>query len=277
MGELRNFHLALYSRTMDHQSLHLGEKLYQSPFNQMSGVFKAEMDDESVIVKRRSRPMERELYILRSLNYTLFPEVKAYFQQDDTYNLVLEKKAGVPLNQWIHLNKDWRSSIRDVSESTNIIRELALGLVALRDFGYYYRDLSLGHVLIDNGRVTALVDHEADVRVGTDGSATVDTHIGTWETMAPEEFTIGDKMTEASTTYSLAVILYQLTHGRSLFHLPHIEGKTVEEMRMLSRESHFSAPDPENITHHQYLFKKALQVDPSQRYQTLEEFLSDID
>lgn len=260
---------------MDYSRLHLGEKLYQSPFRETSNVFDAQVDDESVIVKRRTGIMERELHILESLDHPLFPRVKAYFQQDDTYNLVLEKKRGVPLNQWIHLDGNWQSDILSVQEGVRMIRELALGLIALRNSDYYYRDFNLGHILVDDS-VTALVDHEADVRIEADGSARVDSYIGTWETMAPEEFIPGDKMVEASTTYSLAVILHQLTHGRSLFHIPYIEGKTADEMREMSRESHSRTPSPDNFTHHPHLFARALQADSSRRYQTLEEFLSDI-
>lgn len=260
---------------MDRPRLHLGENLYQSPFKQTSGVFEAEVDHENVVVKRRAEPMEREFHILQSLDHPLFPHVKAYFQQDDTYNLVLEKKPGTPLNQMINLDRNWRSEILRVPESINIVRELALGLVALRNFGYYYRDFNLGHIHVGD-RVTALVDHEADVQIEADGSGIIDSHTGTWETMAPEEFMVGDRMTEAATTYSLAVILHQLTHGCNLFHLSHIEGKTVDEMREMSKEYHTKTPGAENFTHHQYLFKRALQAEPSRRYQTLEEFLSDI-
>lgn len=261
---------------MDYPRVHLGEKLYQSPFQETSSVFNAEVGHEDVVVKRRTGSMERELHILQSLDHPLFPRVEAYFQQDDMYNLVLEKKPGTPLDRLINLNRDWQSDALGVPEGINIIRELALGLIALRNFGYYYRDFNLGHILVGD-QVTALVDHEADVHIEIGGSAGIDSHIGTWETMAPEEFTVGGKMTEASTTYSLAVILHQLTHGHSLFHLPHIEGKTVDEMRELSREYHNITLDPENFTHHQHAFEQALQADPSRRYQTLESFLSDID
>jgi serine/threonine protein kinase len=260
---------------MDRSRIQLGEKLYQSPFKESSSVYIATIDHEDFVVKRRTESMEHERRILQSLDYPFFPQVKSYFQQDDIYNLVLEKKPGIPLSQMINLTTDWKSEKISIPEGIKIIRELALGLIALRNSGYYYRDFNLAHILIDD-RAIVIVDHEADVNIDANGGAIVDSYTGTWETMAPEEFIVGGKMTQATTTYSLAIILHQLTHGSSLFRLPHVEGATVDAMREMSKESHYTTPDVENFTHHQHLFMKALQADPLRRHQTLEEFLSDI-
>lgn len=226
---------------MDHIKLQLGEKLYQSPFKQLSSVYAATSEHEDLVVKRRAEPMDRERHILQSLNHPLFPRVSSYFQQDDMYHLVLEKKPGMPLSQMIDLTLDWTSEKISIPEGIKIVRELTLGLIALRNSGYYYRDFNLNHVLVDN-EVTAIVDHEADVRIEVDGNAIVDTYTGTWETMAPEEFVVGSRMNQASTVYSLAVILHQLTHGTNLFRLPHIEDKTIDEMREMSQKRHNHTP-----------------------------------
>ncbi|HSH18104.1 MAG TPA: hypothetical protein VK978_01850 [Candidatus Saccharimonadales bacterium] len=39
------------------------------------------------------------------------------------------------------------------------------------------------------------------------GTGVVDTATGTWETMAPEEFSPGNAMSEAANTYTLGVLL----------------------------------------------------------------------
>lgn len=261
---------------MNYEHIRFGEQIYQSPFTETSNVFDAKIGDEAVVVKRRSTAMGREVEVLRSLDHSHFPHVKTYFEHESSFYLAIDKMPGTALSKLIDLKENWSSDVLDIPESIGIVRRLALGLVALRNAGYYYRDFNLGHILLDDAQIS-LVDHEADVKIADDKSAIVDLETGTWETMAPEEFTVGSKMYESTTTYTLAVILYQLTHGQNPFHLEHIENKTMDEMRELSRRLHLEVPQPEKFTHLKRFFARALQPNPEDRFQDLEDFIMNIE
>ncbi len=254
----------------------LGEKLYQSPYCDTSSVFDAHLNSENVIIKRRSTSMQREKEVLESLNSNYFPRLKGSVEHDAIHYLALEKRPGIPLGKYIDLDENWLSRKLTIDESVGIIQHLALGLIALRDCGYYYRDFNLNHILITDENVS-LVDHEADVKIGIDRTALVDVETGTWETMAPEEFDIGSKMLESATTYSLAVILYQLTHGSNLYRLKPMEDRTNDEKRELSRILHLKPPLPENFEHLRPFFTHALNPNPKDRVQNIEEFIANLE
>lgn len=261
---------------MKYEHIRFGEKIYQSPFTETSSVFEADIDTENVILKRRLSNMEREKDVLETLNNSHFPRLIGYLEQDSVHYLAIEKKPGIPLNQYIDMDKDWNSRKLMINESIGIVRRLAVALIALRDCTYYYRDFNLSHILLSDSGVS-LVDHEADVKIDDDGSAVVDLETGTWETMAPEEFVVGSKMHESTTTYTLAVILHQLTHGRNLYRLESTDNMTVDERRVLARALHLEPLRPEDFEHSRSFFMQALNPNPIERMQRIEEFIANIE
>lgn len=259
-------------------SLQVDDKVYESKFNDHAATYKATFHGKPVFVKRRLDPMDREAAVLRVIDDARIPKVIAYGTDAGMYQLVLQAVPGITMADYLEVQPDLRSRTIDDRESRAIICELAHGLIALRDAGYYYRDMNMKHILIANDGGdphVSLIDHEADVAIGANGRAHVETRMGTWETMSPEEFDVGNEMTEASSVYALGAVLYQLTHGEAAFRVAvdPPEGKTSRD---LSHDYH-SAPIPSGrLLYMKETLGRALDPDPSKRYQTIEEFMGSL-
>jgi serine/threonine protein kinase len=92
--------------------------------------------------------------------------------------------------------------------------------------------------------------------------------------MAYEEFRVGNRMTHASNTYTLGVVLLQLVTGNSPFFISANEVSNSEVGRVNTRDLHKELPNIKtgNIALDNVL-KEALQPAPSKRFQTIKEFL----
>lgn len=253
----------------------LRDKIYQSKFTETAGTYRGTYGDADAVIKLRKDLMGREVRVLRSLDDPRFPKVLAYDEVEDGYRLVLELLPGIRIAEYIGADAEIKSRRMDETESTEILRQLSLGMIALRDTGYYYRDLNMNHILIDrsDGVRVSLIDHEADVHIGPNGKAAVESRMGTWESMSPEEFEVGNEMTEASVTYGLGTLLYQLTHGEAAFRVAvdPPEGMTSRE---LSQSYHAEPIAAEKVEHMREILIKALDPDPAKRFATIEEFMA---
>lgn len=173
-----------------------------------------------VIVKTGGEELARESDILRNIDDTRIPAVIDFRSNPDgTNRLILNKLTGTPLDQYIRLQPDWRSNPLDKHEAIRIVMGLSACFSALKNAGFLYRDLNLGHILVGSDTV-GLVDHEWDIAISATGSGVVDSLAGTWETMAPEEYMIGNSITETSNVYTLGSVLLQLISGKSPFYIP---------------------------------------------------------
>ena len=185
-----------------------------------------------VIVKTGGDELAREAGILRTIDDARIPAVVDFESHaGETSMMILNRLPGTPLDQYIHLQPDWRSDPLDKHEAIRIVIGLSACFSALKNAGFLYRDLNLGHVLVD-GETVNLVDHEWDILLSDTGNGIVDSLAGTWETMAPEEYTVGNTLNEASNVYTLGTVLLQLVSGRSPFHVSKDDEPDAETRRI---------------------------------------------
>jgi len=226
-----------------------------------------------VIVKQGGEGLSREADILRTIDDPRIPKVIEYQELlDGVQVLILNKLQGTPLDQLIQLQADWSSSPIGLPRVIEIVEGLTGCFTALKNAGYLYRDLNLGHILVDGDQVN-LVDHEWDVRLDQSNKARADNAAGTWETMAPEEYEVGNDMSEASNIYTLGTVLLQLVTGRSPFYISKADISEAELRRMATLElmKSFSGVKTGN-DHLDTVINMSLDFNPEERFQSLEDF-----
>ena len=225
-----------------------------------------------VFTKVGDEHLRREEAVLRAVDFEGIPKVVAYNQVDGQDFLVMQQLPGVPLDQHIGLDRSWNSRQLPLEETLRIVDGVAACFEALHQVGYLYRDLNLGHVIVSDSGI-GLVDHEWDVKVASAGHACVDSMAGTWETMAPEEFAVGDVMHLSSNTYTLGVVLLQLATGRNPFHVSPEKIADSSAQRQQAGQLHKQLPmiDSGHRGVDQML-EQALAPEMSARYQSVTEF-----
>ncbi len=226
-----------------------------------------------VIVKTGGDELVREAGVLRNIDDSRIPTViDVESGADDITMLILNKLPGTQLGQYIHLQSDWRSDPLDRPEAIRIVLGLSACFSALMSAGFLYRDLNLGHILVDN-KTVSLVDHEWNVPLSDTGSGIVDSLAGTWETMAPEEYAVGNSITEASNVYTLGAVLLQLVSGRSPFYIPKDDEPDAGKRRAATLQlmKVFPGVNTADAKLNQVI-NTSLQWNPADRYTSIEDF-----
>ena len=146
------------------------------------------------------------------------------------------------------------------------MREIAKGLSYLHDRGIVHRDLKPGNIFYDDGYVK-IGDYGLSKFISVSRHSGQTASVGTVHYMAPE---IGSgNYSKGVDIYALGVMLYEMLLGRVPF-----EGSSMAEilMKHLTTQPELDAlPEPFGD-----VIRKALQKDPKDRYQSVDEMVNDI-
>ncbi len=156
-----------------------------------------------------------------------------------------------------------------------IIEQLGKGLQALHRSEILHQDIRPDNLMVTPQGIVKIIDFGAARLAGlqTDDEVAGDIP-GTALYTAPEYF-LGLAGTELSDLYSLAVLTYQLLSGRYPYGPDVARGKSAKAQKKLRYQSVFSK-DSELPVWLDLTLEKALQPDPTKRYQALSEFLYDL-
>ncbi len=153
-----------------------------------------------------------------------------------------------------------------VQKAAFFVREIAKGLAYLHDRGVVHRDLKPGNIFYDDGYVK-IGDYGLSKFISISRHSAQTASVGTVHYMAPEVGS-GD-YSRGIDIYALGVMLYEMLLGRLPF-----EGSSMGEVLMkhlTERPEVDDLPDPFGKVIH-----KALEKDPKDRYQSVDEMLEDI-
>lgn len=193
--------------------------------------------------------------------------------ETETYYMVMELIDGPTLKDVLErLNS--RGEHMDVRDALRITRDAASALAYAHSLSMVHRDVKPANLMLDRGHRVVLTDFGI-ARIMSSSQLTSGTAmVGTPAYMAPEQG-LGDAGDERSDLYSLGAILYQMVTGR----LPY-DGETPLSVVL----KHLNDPIPSARTVNKEvpvsvdtLIQRLMAKDPTERYQTANELILDIE
>jgi tRNA A-37 threonylcarbamoyl transferase component Bud32 len=215
---------------------------------------------------------EREARAMAALNHSNIVGVYDFDVQDGVYYIVMEFVPGGTLKQRLETIAKENATL-PLSESTNVALEVADALAYAHGRGMVHRDIKPANIMINEEGHVILTDFGiAKILSGPSFTAT-GAMIGTPAYMSPEQG-LGQPGDERSDLYALGVLYYQMATGRLPYDadtplaviMKHVNepipppGKTVAGL-------------PNKI---QSVIVKSLAKNPDERYQSADEFASEL-
>src|SRR3989475_1704717 len=202
----------------------------------------------------------REAATVAALNHPGIVRVYDFDEDGPVLFIVMEWVEGRSMRSW--LDEYGRFSV-DVS--VDLVQQLLSAVGVAHDFGIVHRDLKPDNILISNRGKTKILDFGISKLIDDKHRLTATgSMVGTPAYMAPEQVK-GEEVEKYSDVYSLGMILYELLHGEPPFTgpLPAVLHSQVFDRPRAST----AIPSPI-----MEIIWKATAKDPSQRFQTCEEF-----
>jgi serine/threonine protein kinase len=162
----------------------------------------------------------------------------------------------------------YRSNPHAWKEAKPLLNKCIEAETSLLQSGVLYRDLNLQHLLFTD-KQAVLIDLEASVVREKDDLFHQNDIRGTWETMAPEEFMIRAKLSDATATYRVAVVAHLLLTGR----LPFCRYSDSRARMHAWRKSHPPIVSQQLPKPVRKVFMAALSRQPEHQYKNPERFL----
>jgi eukaryotic-like serine/threonine-protein kinase len=180
---------------------------------------------------------------------------------------VTEKIDGISLREWMDKNPT-----RDIPTVQNIIDQLVMGVRAFHRQEMLHQDLKPENIMLSAQQRVIIVDF-GSVRIGgfaeTGSRAVNEELVGTENYTAPEYHSGGGGITR-SDLFSIGIIAYELLTGK----LPYGEGAILNtKKRNYVPSFHHNPLIPHWIDG---ALRRAVALDPTQRYDSLSEFIYDL-
>ncbi|WP_051271950.1 serine/threonine-protein kinase [Shimazuella kribbensis] len=205
----------------------------------------------------------REAKIVSSLNHPNIVHIHDIVHQDDTHFIVMEYVDGPSLDQILKENPQLTEE-----QVITITTQICDGLAHAHDNGVIHRDIKPHNILCTASGVYKIVDFGISKFVDGTQMTVTGMVMGSVHYFSPEQAS-AQKVQPSSDIYSLGIVMYEMVSGKVPFD---------EESFVAIAIKHMNAPVPKLNNHHskissalQRVIFKALEKDPTQRFQTARE------
>ena len=164
----------------------------------------------------------------------------------------------------------------DMKKALKFSRDIATGMAVAHQAGVIHRDLKPANILVNNDGLLKIVDFGVAAAAASGDTQLTKTGyvIGSPKYMAPEQI-LGKKVDETADVYSVGVIMYEMATGVPPYsrgdHMSvmyqHVQGKAKKCQQI----------NPEIPDEYAGVIAKAMSVDKSKRYQTMDELNEALD
>jgi serine/threonine protein kinase len=217
----------------------------------------------------------REAKTSASLEHPHIVPVYDYGTQEGISYVVMRYLTGGSLAERLDHSTRTGRPLPSLSETAQIIRQLASALDYAHERGVIHRDVKTNNVMFDNQGTAFLVDFGiAKLTYSTSALTGTGMSVGTPSYMSPEQWR-GEPVTSAADQYALAVTAYAMLTGRlpfeaeTPFALMH---KHLNEMPTPVQA--FRGDLPEGVRD---ILSRALSKEPNARYESTSAFARDLE
>jgi serine/threonine protein kinase len=246
----------------------------------MGTVFKAtdRMLDISVAIKTLNRELvsnetnlnrlKREVILARKVAHPNVCRLYDIGEAGGVHYVSMEFVEGQTLSEILH-----RQESLPEQEAIGIMRQLLNALGAAHSQGIIHRDLKPQNIMIDRPGRAMMMDFGISFSAEAGHLTQTGMMVGTPRYMAPEQFKEQGSDHRAD-LYSAGIILYEMVTGRAPF-----DARTPASM--MYAHLHTPPPRPSQFCHVgpqlESIILRALEKDPSKRFQNTQEFISAFD
>ncbi|MBT8066476.1 MAG: HEAT repeat domain-containing protein [Gammaproteobacteria bacterium] len=164
----------------------------------------------------------------------------------------------------------------DVEKVLRYSRDIAAGMAVAHQAGVIHRDLKPANILVNNEGLLKIVDFGVAAAASSGDTQLTKTGyvIGSPKYMAPEQI-LGKKVDVTADIYSVGVIIYEMATGIP----PYSRGDHMSVMyqHVQGKAKHCQEVNPEISDEFAALIVKAMSVDKSKRYQSMDELTEALD
>ena len=217
------------------------------------------------------RRFRQEAATASGLNHPHIVTVYDVGEHDGRQYIVSELVEAGTLEDWAAAAKrSWR-------QSTEMLVGVADALAAAHAAGVLHRDVKPGNILIDANGYAKLADFGLAKLVGADAGGRAHSRhtregvvVGTVAYMSPEQ-AAGQPLDARSDVFSFGIVLYELLAGSR----PFAAANDLEVLKAIAHATPAALPDgvPELLRN---AVDKALEKEPADRYQTMQDFVADL-
>jgi len=209
----------------------------------------------------------QEIKLSRKINHPNVIRVFDLGEWQENQFITMEYIDGGNLQDWMENNPG------DMKMRIDFVLQICSGLNAAHRLAIVHRDIKPQNILIDKGKVAKIVDFGISRSLGI-GTRTLDGKIiGTPEYMSPEQIE-GFKTDQRSDIYSFGILMYQLFSGQLPFSAQNLGQILLKHLR--EKPVPTTTINPRIPLWMESIILKAMEKDPSRRYQNTEEILKEV-
>ena len=164
----------------------------------------------------------------------------------------------------------------DMKKALKFSRDIATGMSVAHQAGVIHRDLKPANVLVNDEGLLKIVDFGVAAAASSGDTQLTKTGyvIGSPKYMAPEQI-LGKQVDEKADIYSLGIIMYEMITGIPPYSRGDHMSVMYQHVQGKAKQCQEINPDiPDELA---AIIGKAMSVDKSKRYQTMEELTDALD